>query len=232
MHADGSAQQALPIGEASEELDSPVWIPDARLIPRPSATPAVPNPFAVVTSYSAASLGLDRPIALTIGPDGHVYVTDLKPSVTVFDAFGSRIRQWGSEGAEPGEFRFLANGTDVPHGSIAVDSRSRVYVSDSGNYRVQVFDSSGGFLRDFGTAGLLEGQFLWPFDLSVDEQGNIYILDDNAYNLQKFSADGTFNLACGQVDATRPYRTRSRCQHRSARSTGDRQRRQRARPLP
>ena len=192
MRADGSDQQALPIGDAGEELDSPVWIPDAGRIPRPSPTPAVPNPFAVVATYSAASLGLDRPIAMTIGPDGHVYITDIQPSVTVFDAFGSRIAHWGSQGAQHGEFNFLQSGRDEPHGSIAVDSSSRVYVSDSGNYRVQVFDRSGKFLREFGTKGIKEGEFLWPFDLSVDAQGNTYVLDDGARNLQKFSPNGSF----------------------------------------
>jgi WD40 repeat protein len=192
MHADGSNQSALPIGNAGEELDSPVWIPDARLIPRPSATPTIPNPFSVVATYGAASLGLDQPVAMTVGPDGRVYVTDLQPSVTVFDGFGARIAHWGRQGVREGEFNFIHQGTDVPHASIAVDSKSRVYVSDSGNNRVQVFDASGRFIREFGTEGRLEGQFLWPFDLSVDNQGNVYVLDDGARNLQKFSADGTF----------------------------------------
>jgi DNA-binding beta-propeller fold protein YncE len=192
MQADGSDQQELPIGDAGEELDSPIWVPDAGLIPRPSPTPAVPNPFAVSATYSADSLGLDRPIAMTIGPDGHVYVTDMKPSVTVFDAFGSRIAHWGSQGAQPGQFNFIQQGTDTPHGSIAVDSSSRVYVSDSGNNRVQVFDRSGRFLRQFGAGGDKNGQFLWAFDLSVDAQGNVYVLDDAARNLQKFSPSGAF----------------------------------------
>jgi class 3 adenylate cyclase len=192
MRADGSGQQALPIGAAGEELASPFWIPDARLIPRPIATPVVPNPFGVIATYSAASLGVDRPIAIAIGPDGRVYVTDMGPSVTVFDAFGSPVAHWGRQGVQAGEFNFVHTGTDQPHASIAVDSRSRVYVSDSGNNRVQIFDASGRFLRDFGTEGLADGQFLWPFDLSVDDEGNIYVLDDGARNIQKFSASGDF----------------------------------------
>ncbi|MEP6468662.1 MAG: 6-bladed beta-propeller [Chloroflexota bacterium] len=189
MHADGSGQRQLPIGNAGERLDHPIWIPEAELIPSPSATPAVPNPFQVDGTYPAESLGLDRPIAMAVGPDGHVYMTDMKPSVTVFDAFGSRIAEWGSAGSGRGEFNF---GTDEPHGSIAVDSSSRVYVSDSLNARVQVFDATGKFLRQFGSPGTADGEFVWPFDLSVDDQGNVYVLDDGARNLQKFSPDGKF----------------------------------------
>ena len=51
--------------------------------------------------------------------------------VQVFDAAGRFIRKWGSEGTGDGQF-------DSPAG-IAVDGTGKVYVTESGNARVQVF---------------------------------------------------------------------------------------------
>ncbi|MGV2388292.1 MAG UNVERIFIED_CONTAM: hypothetical protein LVR29_08065 [Microcystis novacekii LVE1205-3] len=45
--------------------------------------------------------------------------------------------------------------SDSPSG-IAVGSGGNIYVADTNNNRVQVFDSSGGFQSAFGSAGSVE----------------------------------------------------------------------------
>ncbi len=42
---------------------------------------------------------------------------------------------------------------------IAVDSSNNVYVADSGNYRVEKFDSNGNYLTQWGSYGSGNGQF-------------------------------------------------------------------------
>jgi hypothetical protein len=59
-------------------------------------------------------------------------------------------RKWGSPGDGDGQFNVLI--------SLAVPD-DEVYVTDSGNYRVQVFDRSGKFLRKWGSSGNGDGQF-------------------------------------------------------------------------
>src|SRR6266581_3393467 len=65
-----------------------------------------------------------------------------------------------------------------------------VYVSDSGNARVQVFTPQGRFIRQFGSYGARKGQFFFPGDLAVDGSGNVYVTDDQNQTLAKFSPAG------------------------------------------
>jgi hypothetical protein len=154
---------------------------------------ALPSPFTITARYTAASLGLSHPGTLAVGPDGDLYVTDLSQRVTVISPAGTVLRRWGKPGTGPGEFKFIAfdptTPTDVA-GTIAAGPDGTVYVSDSGNARVQVFTPQGRFIRQFGSYGSGKGQFLHPFDLVVDGAGNVYVADDQAETLSKFSPAG------------------------------------------
>ncbi len=140
----------------------------------PAGSPALPNPFTITARYSAKSLGLDHPDALAAGPDDNLYVTDLSQRVTVISPGGEVLRRWGKPGTGPGEFKFISGDptdpTDVA-GRIAVGRTGMVYVSDSGNGRVQVFTSQGRFIRQFGSYGSGKGQFFSPGNLVVDGSG-------------------------------------------------------------
>jgi sugar lactone lactonase YvrE len=160
-----------------------------------------------VARYSAKSLGLEHPASLAIGPDGNLYVTDLSQRVTVISPAGKVLRRWGQTGAGPGEFRFIPSDPTVPtdvHASITVAPDGEVYVSDSGNGRVQVFTPDGRFIRKFGRIGSGKGQFLLPYDLVVDKSGNVYVVDDQAETLTKFSPAGKVIWEIGSGVATDP----------------------------
>ena len=57
------------------------------------------------------------------------------------DKYGKWMKTWGERGSGQGQL-------NTPH-SIAADSKGNIYVADRGNRRIQVFDSEGGFLRQF-----------------------------------------------------------------------------------
>lgn len=174
--------------------------PTARPLTSPSAAPAASNPFEIVGRYSAAELGLDRPLGLAIGPNGDAYVTESINRVSQISPDGSVVRRWGKEGSKAGEFDFVGSDPAAgAYGSIAVAPDSKVYVSDSDNHRVQVFTADGTFIRQFGSFGTAAGQFLLPYDLSVDAKGNVYVLDDELTRLTKFGPDGAFHWT---VDGT------------------------------
>jgi DNA-binding beta-propeller fold protein YncE len=161
--------------------------------PAPAASSGLPNPFKIMAGYSAKSLGLDHPDAFAAGPDGNLYVTDLSQRVTVISPGGKVLRRWGKAGTRPGEFKFIASDLATPTdvaGKIAVGGNGMVYVSDSGNGRVQVFTPQGRFIRQIGSYGSGKGQFFFPAGLAVDGSGNVYVADDQSRTLAKFSPTG------------------------------------------
>ena len=75
-------------------------------------------------------------------PSGDLYVADGYGQARIhrFAADGTLIASWGEPGGGPGQF-------DTPH-SIGVDRRGQIWVADRENFRVQVFDADGGFIRE------------------------------------------------------------------------------------
>ncbi len=90
------------------------------------------------------------PKGITADEDGNVFVADWGNHRIVHLFFSNdRLLEWrnsiGSLGEKPGKFNH-------PTG-IALDSKYRIYVSDTDNHRIQVFDSSLAFLFSLGKLG-------------------------------------------------------------------------------
>jgi tripartite motif-containing protein 71 len=174
-----------------------------------SSTPKsarVPNPFKVVARYSSSSLGLRQPAGLAIGPDGNLYITDASQRVTVVSPEGKVLRRWGRPGKGPGEFDFVKHDPGVPGVSagIAVGADGRVYVDDSGNSRIEVFSSTGAFIRKFGSFGYGRGQIVFSNYIAADKQGNVYVADDQQETLTKYSSNGAVDWTIGGASAVDP----------------------------
>jgi ABC-type Fe3+ transport system permease subunit/DNA-binding beta-propeller fold protein YncE len=76
---------------------------------------------------------------------------------------------WGQPGDGPGRFS-RAEG-------LGIGPNDEVYVADSCNHRVQVFDREGRLLRTHGKPGSNAGQFSYPFDIVVDARGNQFLCE-------------------------------------------------------
>ena len=100
------------------------------------------------------------------------------------------VLAWGSKGSSPGQFNEITG--------VAVDrSGEYVYVVDTGNYRVQKFDSNGNPILTWGSFGSAPGLFNWPYGIAVDSSGNVYVVDYGNSRIQKFDGSGKFILQWG-----------------------------------
>jgi len=71
-------------------------------------------------------------------------------------------------------------------------SGKRIFVSDTGNQRVQVFDYNGNHLFNFGKNGEGKGEFKFPYGIAADGNGRVYVADLYNGNISVFSENGQF----------------------------------------
>ena len=69
--------------------------------------------------------------------------------------------------------------------AVAVDENGRIYVSDSGNHRIAIYDDAGTFLAELGSPGIGDGQFNTPGGITVD-RSRIYVADTLNHRVQVF----------------------------------------------
>jgi Concanavalin A-like lectin/glucanases superfamily/CARDB/NHL repeat/Galactose oxidase, central domain len=91
------------------------------------------------------------------------------------------------------EFRI----SDVPRLGNSQEC-SHILVADSGNHRIQAFDSLGHYITEFGSPGSGPGQFDDPQGLAVDGSGRVIVTDRGNNRLQILSYDGQ---AFGYLDS-------------------------------
>lgn len=78
---------------------------------------------------------------------------------------------------------------------VAADRRGNVYVADTLNHRIAVYDSSGRFVRAWGSVGTGPGQFAArdsPQGVAVGPDNLIYVADTWNQRIEVFRTDGRF----------------------------------------
>ncbi len=131
--------------------------------------------------------GFSSPTDVTWDADGNIYIADGIDSnnrVAKFDKDGRFLLHWGSTGSDPGQFQGVK--------AVAIDRAGNVYVADRGNHRIQVFDESGTFKREFGNIGTPEAMCLTNGAtqyLYISHVGNDDGMDDAT--IYKVGLDGT-----------------------------------------
>ncbi|MBS4022701.1 MAG: 6-bladed beta-propeller [Dethiobacter sp.] len=69
---------------------------------------------------------------------------------------------------------------------------NRIYVSDTLNRRIQVFNLDGGYLFDFGEDGTGPGEFQFPYGIEVAPSGEIFVSDFYNGDISVFDKNGYF----------------------------------------
>ena len=125
--------------------------------------------------------GIENPRGIATESEGNVYVTSVD-KVQKFNRRGEVVKSVGESGRNVGEF-IGAEGV--------MYYNNKVYVCDSWNARVQVFDSNLNFVQSFGHA-VGPGQLKEPVDIDFDAQGNIYVVDFLQHEVLVFGEDGQY----------------------------------------
>jgi uncharacterized protein (TIGR03663 family) len=156
-------------------------------------------------AFGEAPLGtFNEPWGVAVGPDGSVYITDTwNHRVQKFSQTGDPIKTWGRFGQPLPEDPASSEYFWGPRG-IAVDSQARVFVADTGNKRIVVFDEDGNYLTEFGSGGFDPGQFDEPVGVAVGNDGIVYVTDTWNQRVQSFipseGAEGLVYFPLAQWD--------------------------------
>ena len=116
-----------------------------------------------------------------------VLVFDADPPFKFLRAIGTRSGK--HDLTKPGDFSYPTN--------VAVDADRNVYVSDTFNNRVEVFDADGNFIRAFGKAGDGPGYFARPKGIAIDSDGHVWVADAVQDRVQVFTPEGKLLIWMG-----------------------------------
>lgn len=126
------------------------------------------------------------PLALTFDREDNLYIANRTGEIMIFDRNGKRKLKFGRAGSKQGHFSY-------PNG-IAVGPSKKIYVSDSGNFRVQVFDPQGKLIKVIEQDQL---KVAIPKGIAVDHKERIYLVDNFQHRVNVFDKDWKylFNFA-------------------------------------
>ncbi|MFQ5852010.1 MAG: 6-bladed beta-propeller [Candidatus Binatia bacterium] len=136
---------------------------------------------------------LERPTGVAIDPTtNHLYVSDTRlHKIRVYDANnGEFVKEIGERGKEDGQFNFPTN---------LFIRGDKLYVTDTGNFRVQLLDLEGNFIRNVGKLGDRPGNLARPKGVAADSENHIYVVDAAFDNFQIFDEKGGLLLFVGQA---------------------------------
>ncbi|WML24883.1 6-bladed beta-propeller [Neobacillus sp. OS1-33] len=138
--------------------------------------------------YFAKKVMTDKKIAAPAALriiDKKVYMTDIKTNKAyVFDLNGKLLLEVGKPGTKDGEL-------NSPNG-ITVDDEGNIYIVDTANQRVEIFDKAGKFKKIInGSAnGKGESIFVNPRGIGIDSRGIMYVVSNLTHLVYGFDKDG------------------------------------------
>ena len=165
------------------------------------------------TAYAGLfdNLPLLQPRDVAVGADGTRYIADTGNNrIVVLDQAGNFVRAFGgtcflsdgaagkcvdADGAGPlalgdGQFR-------EPWG-VAVGADGTIFVADTWNGRIQVFDSQGNFLRKWGVFNIIDGEnrdplsLFGPRGLAITLNGNLLVADTGNKRILEYTPAGEY----------------------------------------
>jgi DNA-binding beta-propeller fold protein YncE len=144
------------------------------------------------TGYFAEDV-LHKPINIVFR-DNHFYLTDVaRQQIVVLDGEGNEVNSFGRYGKEgaPDEFNY-------PNG-LVLDKEGRIYVADTNNSRIQIFDRNGKYLATWRDSSSSGGGMIAPMNIAFDGNNRLYVTDPIANRILVFDGNGDVSEIIRQV---------------------------------
>jgi hypothetical protein len=137
-----------------------------------------------IGSFGDGEGQFDFPSAVHVSEAGEVYVGDQNNDrVHVFDRNGQFLRCFGSSGS----FFFSRKFGRIS--GLTTDSLGRIYVSDSFQGHVKVFDLQSVLIGTIGEFGPAPGQLRTPVGLDIDPNNRLFVASQNNGRVELFGLD-------------------------------------------
>ncbi len=133
---------------------------------------------------------------LAVDEDNNIYVSDSwNYRIQKFDPTGKLLTKWGKgfdTKGDPTLAQQNPTGFYGPRGLAYDKTKGELYVADTGNRRIVVFDKNGNFIRQFGTVGGGPAQFDEPYSVAVSPDGKVYVTDSRNKRVQILDRNGNY----------------------------------------
>ena len=134
--------------------------------------------------WGSGTFGLPAGIAVTT--TGNFVVTDVdRHAVSIHSPDGTLLSQFGTWGNGNYQFNCPA--------FVAVGQDNRIYISDTCNCCIKIFDSTGKFqtkIQFGGVSGASGSNMKRPQGICLDHQGNVLMADRDNHRISIYSLDG------------------------------------------
>ena len=130
----------------------------------------------------------DHPRGIAIDSSDNIYVSS-HHKLQKSTANGELMKYIEKKGRNKGEFI-------DPRGIALYDNQ--LYVCDSGNHRIQVFDLNLNFVQSIGSHGKGRGEFDLPWDVKFDTAGNMHVAEWGNGRVQVLDTSGQFIRTIGE----------------------------------
>jgi len=149
-------------------------------------------------AQASISQGMAVPAGLAVDNENRfLYVADSElDQVLVYDA-DPPYKLLRTIGKASGKHDLTSPGDFARPTNVAVDKDGNLYVTDTFNDRVEIFDADGNFIRTFGKAGDGPGYFARPKGIAIDGDGHIWVADTVQDRVQVFTPEGQLLIWMG-----------------------------------
>jgi hypothetical protein len=147
--------------------------------------------------YLTDNSHFNTPNGVAVDGNGNIYLSTNR-GYRALKLNASGTAQWaaGIAGVWGGDNLHFGDLWDGPN-NLAVDSSGKVYVADTGNHRIQIYNSSGSYLATLGSYGSGNYQFDRPCGVAVDSNSNIYVADTNNHRVQIYNSSRVYVATVG-----------------------------------